>query len=120
MQKVLLFLMMVASAAGFVTPGVGPVRVALRAEAETGEDAVEAAAVPEVNSGKEAIELLLNDPEGYKAAREEYDKKVAEDIRDEAPVDRGFFLQAAGVGIGSFAFGIFNKQQGGVFRPKDE
>ena len=68
-------------------------------------------AVREVNSGKEAVELLFKDPEGYKAARDEYDRQMLEDMQDEAPVDRMFFIQAAVVAIGSFGFGLTTRKQ---------
>jgi len=106
-----------ATAAAFTIPRNTAPRLALRlrAEGEGGDDAADAAgeaakAAPEVNSGAEAIELLFKDPEGYKEARKVYDSKMREELMNEAPVDRSFFLQAAGVAVGSFAFGLFYKK----------
>ena len=37
--------------------------------------------------------------------------KMLEDMQDEAPVDRMFFIQAAVVAIGSFGFGLTTRKQ---------
>ena len=52
------------------------------------------------------VELLFKDPEGYKLARDEYNKKMKEEIMEEGAPDRAFLLQAAAVGLGSFLFGF--------------
>ena len=36
---------------------------------------------------------------------------MLEDMQDEAPVDRMFFIQAAVVAIGSFGFGLTTRKQ---------
>ena len=53
------------------------------------------------------VELLFKDPEGYKLARDEYNKKMKEEILEEGAPDRAFLLQAAAVGLGSFLFGLY-------------
>ena len=59
------------------------------------------------HAGAEAVELLFKDPEGYKLARDEYNKKMKEEILEEGAPDRAFLLQAAAVGLGSFLFGLY-------------
>ena len=106
----LALLALLASGAAFQAP-----RTATRAlnHVRAGEEPKElevASEIPEVNSGAEAVELLFKDPKGYKAARDEYDRKMAADIAEEGGVDRGFFIQAAAVCAGSFALGISARQ----------
>ena len=62
-------------------------------------------------SGAEAVELLFKDPEGYKLARDEYNKKMKEEILEEGAPDRAFLLQAAAVGLGSFLFGLYGPKR---------
>ena len=45
---------------------------------------------------------MFKDPEGYKLARDEYNKKMKDEIMEEGAPDRAFLLQAAAVGLGSF------------------
>ena len=53
------------------------------------------------------VELLFKDPEGYKLARDEYNRKMKEEILEEGAPDRAFLLQAAAVGLVSFLFGLY-------------
>ena len=85
-------------------------RLAVRVRADDTDGAAPRAA-PEVNSGAEAIELLIKDPEGYKLAREEYNEKVRAEIMDEGAPDRTFLLQALAVGLCSFAFGLYGPKR---------
>ena len=57
------------------------------------------------------VELLFKDPEGYKLARDEYNKKMKEEILEEGAPDRAFLLQAAAVGLGSFLFGLYGPKR---------
>ena len=57
------------------------------------------------------VELLFKDPEGYKLARDEYNKKMKEEIMEEGAPDRAFLLQAAAVGLGSFLFGLYGPKR---------
>ena len=96
--------------AAFVLPQQPRLAVRIRAdEIESAEDAADAEprTAPEVNSGAEAVELLFKDPEGYKLARDEYNRKMKEEILEEGAPDRAFLLQAAAVGLGSFLFGLY-------------
>ena len=63
------------------------------------------------HAGAEAVELLFKDPEGYKLARDEYNKKMKEEIMEEGAPDRAFLLQAAAVGLGSFLFGLYGPKR---------
>ena len=40
-------------------------------------------------------------------ARDEYNRKMKEEILEEGAPDRAFLLQAAAVGLGSFLFGLY-------------
>ena len=98
----------------FVLPHQPRLAVRIRAdEIEAAEDAADAEprTAPEVNSGAEAVELLFKDPEGYKLARDEYNKKMKEEILEEGAPDRAFLLQAAAVGLGSFLFGLYGPKR---------
>ena len=90
-------------------------RLAVRVRADEIEAAevadAEPRTAPEVNSGAEAVELLFKDPEGYKLARDEYNKKMKEEIMEEGAPDRAFLLQAAAVGLGSFLFGLYGPKR---------
>ena len=57
------------------------------------------------------VELLFKDPEGYKLARDEYNRKMKEEIMEEGAPDRAFLLQAAAVGLGSFLFGLYGPKR---------
>ena len=105
----LALLALLATCAAFQAPRTATRALKLRAGEEPKELEV-ASEIPEVNSGAEAVELLFKDPKGYKAARDEYDRKMAADIAEEGGVDRGFFIQAAAVCAGSFALGISTRQ----------
>mmetsp|Transcript_22819 Transcript_22819/g.59416 ORF Transcript_22819/g.59416 Transcript_22819/m.59416 type:complete len:117 (+) Transcript_22819:136-486(+) len=100
-------LALAALGAAFVPPRQR--HLAVRVRADEIEDAAAPAerAAPEVNSGAEAVELLFKDPEGYKLARDEYNRKMKEEILEEGAPDRAFLLQAAAVGLGSFLFGLY-------------
>ena len=60
---------------------------------------------------RKAVELLFKDPEGYKLARDEYNRKMKEEILEEGAPDRAFLLQAAAVGLGSFLFGLYGPKR---------
>ena len=57
------------------------------------------------------VELLFKDPEGYQLARDEYNRKMKEEILEEGAPDRAFLLQAAAVGLGSFLFGLYGPKR---------
>ena len=105
----LALLALLASGAAFQAPRIAT-RALKHCAAEEPKELDVASEIPEVNSGAEAVELLFKDPKGYKAARDEYDRKMAADIAEEGGVDRGFFIQAAAVCAGSFALGISARQ----------
>ena len=113
-RSALRLLALAALGAAFVLPQQPRLAVRIRAdEIEAAEDAADAEprAAPEVNSGTEAVELLFKDPEGYKLARDEYNKKMKEEILEEGAPDRAFLLQAAAVGLGSFLFGLYGPKR---------
>ena len=110
LRSLLLPLLLATLGAAFVLPPRQHLAVRVRAdEIDAADDAAAPAerAAPEVNSGAEAVELLFKDPEGYKLARDEYNKKMKEEILEEGAPDRAFLLQAAAVGLGSFLFGLY-------------
>ena len=110
LRSLLLPLLLATLGAAFVLPPRQHLAVRVRAdEIDVADDAAAPAerAAPEVNSGAEAVELLFKDPEGYKLARDEYNKKMKEEILEEGAPDRAFLLQAAAVGLGSFLFGLY-------------
>ena len=116
LRSLLLPLLLATLGGAFVMPVMPQTRLAVRVRAdeiEAAEDAADAEprAAPEVNSGAEAVELLFKDPEGYKLARDEYNKKMKEEILEEGAPDRAFLLQAAAVGLGSFLFGLYGPKR---------
>ena len=113
-RRSLLLPLLLATSAAFVPPQTPRLAVRVRAdEIDAADDAAAPAerAAPEVNSGAEAVELLFKDPEGYKLARDEYNKKMKEEIMEEGAPDRAFLLQAAAVGLGSFLFGLYGPKR---------
>ena len=114
MRRSPLLLALATLSVAFVPPQTRRLAVRIRAdEIESAEDAADAEprTAPEVNSGAEAVELLFKDPEGYKLARDEYNKKMKEEIMEEGAPDRAFLLQAAAVGLGSFLFGLYGPKR---------
>ena len=114
LRSLLLPLLLAALSAAFVPQTQTRLAVRVRAdEIDAADDAAAPAerAAPEVNSGAEAVELLFKDPEGYKLARDEYNKKMKEEILEEGAPDRAFLLQAAAVGLGSFLFGLYGPKR---------
>ena len=113
-RRSLLLPLLLATSAAFVPPQTRHLAVRVRAdEIDAADDAAAPAerTAPEVNSGAEAVELLFKDPEGYKLARDEYNKKMKEEILEEGAPDRAFLLQAAAVGLGSFLFGLYGPKR---------
>ena len=111
-RSALRLLALAALSAAFVLPPRQHLAVRVRAdEIDAVEDADAERVAPEVNSGAEAVELLFKDPEGYKLARDEYNKKMKEEILEEGAPDRAFLLQAAAVGLGSFLFGLYGPKR---------
>ena len=112
LRSLLLPLLLATLGAAFVMPVMPQPRLAVRVRADeidAADDAADAEprTAPEVSSGAEAVELLFKDPEGYKLARDEYNRKMKEEILEEGAPDRAFLLQAAAVGLGSFLFGLY-------------
>jgi len=110
MRRSLFLPLLLATSAAFVPPRQPRLAVRVRAdEIDAADDAADAEprTAPEVSSGAEAVELLFKDPEGYKLARDEYNRKMKEEILEEGAPDRAFLLQAAAVGLGSFLFGLY-------------
>ena len=112
-RRSLLLPLLLATSAAFVPPQTPRLAVRVRAdEIDAADDAdAEPRAAPEVNSGAEAVELLFKDPEGYQLARDEYNRKMKEEILEEGAPDRAFLLQAAAVGLGSFLFGLYGPKR---------
>ena len=85
MRRSPLLLALATLSVAFVPPQTRRLAVRIRAdEIEAAEDAADAEprTAPEVNSGAEAVELLFKDPEGYKLARDEYNKKMKEEVME--------------------------------------
>ncbi len=112
-RSALRLLALAALSAAFVLPPRQHLAVRVRADEidAVEDDAPAERTAPEVSSGAEAVELLFKDPEGYKLARDEYNRKMKEEILEEGAPDRAFLLQAAAVGLGSFLFGLYGPKR---------